>query len=171
MKRPKIKVGVTSARTTLVCDHDYFPTLSAMVRQAYRRVSASIFIVDMNPDGEDFARIHALFVELKNAMWEGCDVRLIISGSKTNMQIAQAAMTSHQMALSMGLRSVTPMASDAELSHAKYVVADDYVLLGSHNWSPDDEDHQSQDSVLIRSAAYASYCRHTFDQQWKRIAR
>lgn len=171
MKAPakKIAVGAANPGCALVSDDDYFDVLGSLVRRACDRVCASLFLIDMNPRSEYALRVHDLLIDLKNAQWEGCDVRLIISGSKTNMQIAQAALTAVKAAAAMGLPAITPMSSRAGLSHAKYVVADDYVLLGSHNWSPGTAGYQTQDSVLLRSPEYASYCGHLFDQQWRRI--
>jgi phosphatidylserine/phosphatidylglycerophosphate/cardiolipin synthase-like enzyme len=50
-----------------------------------------------------------------------------------------------------------PAAAGEPSDHAKLVVADDHVLLGSHNWSPGALTDQTEDSVLMREPGLAGH--------------
>jgi len=53
-------------------------------------------------------------------------------------------------------------------SHVKLVVADDNVLIGSHNWSGGAFSGQIQDSTVVTSAPLAARLASFFSSQWSR---
>jgi phosphatidylserine/phosphatidylglycerophosphate/cardiolipin synthase-like enzyme len=62
-------------------------------------------------------------------------------------------------------------ARDVRGSHAKYIVADDEVMLGSHNWSPSAFASSTQDSLWLHSPELAAAMCDAFAAQWLRPPR
>lgn len=55
-------------------------------------------------------------------------------------------------------------------SHVKLVIADERVLTGSQNWSHGAFFEQTQDALLLDSAALAAQLGVLFAGQWQRAA-
>lgn len=162
-------VGVVGARVALVSDRRYERVLASLIRRARRRAWASIFMIDVtSPD----ARLRVLNVlhDLADAQWRGVDVRVLIGGSRTNLEMAERSATALAVARRLGLPARWLTSRPARGSHAKYIIADDAVLLGSHNWSLSAFAQSTQDSVIVRSVELAAYLGDAFAAQWARRA-
>lgn len=159
--------GVLDAQVALASDHSYEPLVTAMIGRARRRIWVNMFIVDF-ATFDPKLRVLGVLHELASAQWRGVDVRLLIGGSRTNLDLADNAATALAMARRLKLTSRWMTARNARGSHAKYVVADDEVLLGSHNWSPSSFANSTQDSIWLQSAELAAYLCDAFAAQWLR---
>jgi len=163
-----IPYGVMPARVRLSPDSDYPLTLRALIEKSTRYCLCSLFIVDLLPAGDPDLLVHEVFRTLQGALWRGVDTRLLIGGSRTNLDIAERSVTARSWAEEHGIPVRWLTAQAVRGSHVKLVVADDYVLTGSHNWSGGAFTDQTQDSVLVQSAALATRFVHLFDGQWLR---
>ena len=105
---------------------------------------------------------------MADAVWRGVDARLLIGGSRTNTELIELAYAGRQRALALGVPCRWLTASRQRGSHSKFVVADDAVLCGSHNWSAIAFRDSTQDSVLLRSPDLAAYIASLFEKQWLR---
>lgn len=161
-----VRVGAAEGR--LVSDGAYPQELTRLIRLARERIWCSLFLVELNPQLDPQLRVPATLRQLAFAKWAGVDVRLLIGGSRSNLLIAEACATALTIARNLGIPARGLGNTDARGSHVKLVVADDWVLTGSHNWSPGAFGDQVQDSVVIRSRDLASYLSNVFLAQWRR---
>jgi phosphatidylserine/phosphatidylglycerophosphate/cardiolipin synthase-like enzyme len=163
-------LGVLDADVALVSDGEYQTVVTGMARRARHRVWASLFMLDLaTPDPK--LRVLGVLQELAAARWRGVDVRLLIGGSRDNLQMAESSATALAMAKRLELTTRWMTSRDARGTHAKFVVADDEVLLGSHNWSLSAFALSAQDSVWLRSPELAAYLSDAFVSQWLRRPR
>lgn len=170
--RRKLPDGVEGASVALVADAHYHSVVRHLAGISTSRFLANIFIVDPTPARDPDLNVDSLLIELRCAAQRGVDVRLLIGGSRTNPLISEvtvmAQWRSQQLGLSSRLVSLLPNTS----SHVKMVVADDYVLSGSHNWSGGAfSSLQVQDSILIVSPDAASYLATRFEKNWRAAVR
>jgi phosphatidylserine/phosphatidylglycerophosphate/cardiolipin synthase-like enzyme len=160
--------GVRNCGVTLISDDAYRSTLEQLIDRAQRRCLCSVFIVDTAPRRDAKLLVNSVLMVLRGALWRGVDVRLLIGGSRTNLDIAGLAAAARRWANENGLPCRWLTAGPVRGSHRKIVVADNWVLTGSHNWSPGAFGGQTQDSILLASAGLAERAQHLFMQQWHR---
>jgi phosphatidylserine/phosphatidylglycerophosphate/cardiolipin synthase-like enzyme len=166
-----IGVGVGPAVARLVPDIAYREELGRLVMAARERVWCSIFLVELDPHADPELRVPSALRELASARWRGVDVRLLVGGSRSNLLIAEASAGAVALARQLGIPVRGLGRAGRRGSHVKLVIADDWVLTGSHNWSPGALGGQTQDSVAVRSAGLSAYLAGTFLDQWRRAAR
>lgn len=166
-----IPIGVLGGRATLVPDQTYEPALRALVEGTVRRCLCSVFIVDVSPLRDRTLRVDALLGALAAARWRGVDVRLLIGGSRGNLDIAETADAARARARELDLPCRWATSKPGRGTHVKLVVADDRVLTGSHNWSGGAFQEQVQDSVLVASPDLAAYLTAVFEAQWSAAGR
>jgi phosphatidylserine/phosphatidylglycerophosphate/cardiolipin synthase-like enzyme len=162
-----IALGVTDARVRLVVDDEFGPILGTMVRSARLAVLCSYFIVDVSPYRGPAYLVDELLGELESARWRGVDVRILLGGSRDNPDILETCMGAglRLRERNVPFRLITARVVD-QTSHAKFTVADDTVLVGSHNVSGNSLTCETQDSVFVESASLAAYLRSEFERQW-----
>jgi len=97
-------LGVLGAQAALVSDRDYEKIVKSMIGRARRRVWASLFMIDLaTPDPK--LRVLGAMHELAAAQWRGVDVRLLIGGSRDNLQMAESSAASLAVARQLNLAS------------------------------------------------------------------
>jgi phosphatidylserine/phosphatidylglycerophosphate/cardiolipin synthase-like enzyme len=157
---------VMTASSALVPDEAYPAVAVAVLRSARRRCLVSMFIYEVT------RLTHPALLELcevlTEAHWRGADVRVVIGGSRENYSIASAAASARAVLTTSGVPARWLSAKQGRGSHAKLVIADDTVVIGSHNWSPGAFDgSQIQDSVAVKSSALAGTLQmQVFELQW-----
>lgn len=162
----KLSVGMIGGSCAAVTDDRYAATLVKLIRGAKRRCLCSIFIIDFSGEHPSFTDI---LEALEEAVWLGADVRIVIGGSRENYSIAERSASALAVFSDRGIPCRwLAAAPDRRGSHTKLVVVDDTVLLGSHNWSSGAFTDQTQDSILIESAALAAYLSGLMNEQWLR---
>lgn len=156
------------AKVALVSDRAYPKVLGKLLRRTECRLWASLFILDLDPVRDRRHAVFAMLVEMAAARWRGADVRLVVAGSRDNLAMAESAAVAVAIARQLGIATRWLGVRARRGSHAKFVIGDDEVLLGSHNWSASAFLSSTQDSLLIRSPALASYLGGLFAAQWQR---
>lgn len=151
----------------LVSDQSYSSVIRQLLTAAELRALCTVFIVDIVSDPVSENAVMEIVQDLEMAAWRGADTRLLIGGSRTNLEIAKASQLARDV-ISQVLPCRWLTARRRHGSHAKAVVADDFVLLGSHNWSPGAMSGQIQDSVLVHSGTLAAVLANQFEEQWMR---
>jgi phosphatidylserine/phosphatidylglycerophosphate/cardiolipin synthase-like enzyme len=164
-----LKAGSSHATARLIVDDEYYGVARALIAQARRACLASIFIVDLKAGQLDRdARVFQLLKLLREASWRGVQVRLLLGGSRSNLLIAEAAEVARYVSLELGIPCRWLTSQDVRGSHSKFIISDSRVLTGSHNWSAPAFTDQTQDSLLLESAALAAYLTAYFNRQWNR---
>jgi phospholipase D-like protein len=164
-----VVTGVRDARVSLAADANYFNIVQSLLRSSWQRALCTLFIVDADPDRDPNLLVSTVLYELECCAWRGVDTRLLVGGSHENLEIAQTAFTAIRLARQYHVpaRWLTRHAENRG-SHLKLVIADDRVLVGSHNWSGGAFTDQIQDSVLITSPPLAARLASFFESQWTR---
>jgi phosphatidylserine/phosphatidylglycerophosphate/cardiolipin synthase-like enzyme len=153
-----------------VPDSAYPDQLIRLIDQARERIWCSVFIVEIDPLQDPDQKVAGILRRLAGACWRGVDVRLLIGGSRTNLQIAEVVAAAADVARQLGIPTRTFGAGDQRGSHVKLVVADDWALTGSHNWSGGAFSLHIQDSLAVQSPDLAAYLANLFLEQWRRSA-
>ena len=160
-------LGLHDALTALVPDAAYAGVATAMIRAARGHCMATVFIVDPDPIEDDALVVDALLGDMADAAWRGVDTRLVIGGSRENGDILDACLLARSRAQTLGVPCRMVAATDQRSTHIKMLVADDHVLLGSHNWSPGAlAGPQRQDSVLVTHGGFAGFGVGRILEQW-----
>ncbi len=150
-------------------DRDLLPYLLRLIDKSTRVVAATVFIVDPRPETDPGARVPLLLDALARARWRGVDARLLVGASRETPGIELANRVARAYAERIGVpcRQYVPGRGTKSL-HAKYLVADDQVVVGSHNWSHQSLQLDSELSVAVRSPDLATALGERFLQDWNR---
>ena len=160
-------IGVSNVSCALVSDQSYADIVSGLIRSAEHYCLCCLFIVDPDPMDDFELRVDRVLLDLAGASWRGVETRLLIGGSRENWRIRDATFVAHKRAQHYGIQSRLMAPNFEQRSiHDKWLVVDQDVLLGSHNWSGGALNGQVQDSVLMRNKDLAAYFVHRFEQRW-----
>ncbi len=163
-----LPTGVTGARCALISDAAYLPTLQRLIHDAVGRIDASLFLVDLTPGADGSTAVDDVLRALQSAQWRGVRVRLLLGGSRDNLSILHATHAALLRARQLGLPARLLAAHMVRGSHAKFVIVDQRVLLGSQNWSHGAFFTQTQDALLIDSRDLAAQLGTLYAAQWQR---
>lgn len=158
--------GVVAGSCAAVKDDEYPRVLLDLIRRAKRRCLCSVFIIDCVGEYRVFG---SLLNALEELVWLGTDVRIVIGGSRENYAIAERSASARAIFADRGIPCRWLAAKpERRGSHAKLIIVDDHVLIGSHNWSPGAFASQIQDSIRVESPALAAYLAGFVNEQWLR---
>jgi hypothetical protein len=163
-----VNLGAAGSKVALVSDGSYAKVVRNLIAASRHVCFCNLFIVDIRPHSKDDLSVYSLLLDLACAKWRGIDVRLLIGGSRSNLDMALAAELARMAAGATKVPCRWLTSHRTRGSHSKWVVADDWVLIGSHNWSSGAFAGQTQDSVLVRSDAIAAYLCSKFETVWQR---
>ena len=165
----KPDIGIESTMAGLIIDAQYRTTVRMLCQRARRRIYASVFIVELVSDSGLETEVIKLLDDLMDAYNRSVDVRLMIGGSSQNIDIQDKTEAALVHCRRLGIPCHLVALQSEKSSHKKIVVADNYVLIGSHNWSPGSFRGQTQDSVLVQDARLAAYFAHQLAQDWRNL--
>src|SRR5437016_6490129 len=131
----QVPCGIAEANVTLIADGEYYDTVQHLVRRCKGRFFANVFIVDPTPGRDPMLKVDTLLADMRLALQRGVDARLIIGGSRSNVQIAEATIMANWRARQLGVPTRLIAFKPRLSSHAKVVVSDTLTLAGSHNGS------------------------------------
>jgi phosphatidylserine/phosphatidylglycerophosphate/cardiolipin synthase-like enzyme len=94
------------------------------------------------------------------------DTRLLIGGSTNNPGIRGATLLAKARASELAVNTRLSAFSKLGSNHMKLVIADDQILIGSHNWSRGMFGDETQDSALLESNALAAALHVYFEEKW-----
>ena len=160
--------GVEGGQVGLIADQGYQAAVLRLIEGSRERCLCSLFIVDIAGAADRTLVVDRVLLRLQAAVWRGVDVRLLIGGSRDNFEIARAVLTAKFRLDRLGVPSRLMAQRAVRGTHVKLVVADERMLVGSHNWSQGAFTNQTQDSVLVESSALAARLSAFFEEQWTR---
>jgi phosphatidylserine/phosphatidylglycerophosphate/cardiolipin synthase-like enzyme len=133
-------------------DRDYYWFVLDLIRSATHRVWVSMFLIDVRRAFDSELDVRSLVLALRDAMWRGVDVRIMVGHSSTVVQLREMNMVSltymrrHRLAVRTR-RGVRPGGT-----HDKYLVVDhSTIVLGSHNWIEECFGATAEDSMAVVS--------------------
>lgn len=166
-----LPAGVVDVPAALVSDTDYLPSLLGLIAHARARIDCSLFMVDLSPGPDGALAADDVLQALAGAAWRGVRVRLLLGGSRENLDILQASTAAWVRARALGLDTRLLASHKRRGSHVKLVIVDDWVLCGSQNWSHGAFFSQTQDAILLSSDGLAAQLGALFAAQWGRASR
>jgi len=153
-----------------VPDESYKDVVFQLAANARRWFLASIFIVDTRTGVRKTPDVVHLVQALGDAVARGLFVRVILGGSDRNFTLADIAFGAEALFRSYGVPC--KIASRKGITtHKKLVIADDFTLLGSHNWSEGAWTNQRQDSVLIKDSGLAAFMSEWVRRDWEALSK
>ena len=164
------ETGAYFAGPWLIPDRDYLGFIERLFASAERRCLASLFVMGSAPWRDREALMEGLLRELSEARWRGVDARLLVGGSPDNEMSAEMARAAEKRAgvVRVPCRWLTRTPQLA--NHARVVVADDHVVVGTHGWLERAANDQGKDSVCVTSVSLARQLTDRFAQQWRSAA-
>lgn len=155
------------AQVVSLADAAAFASLLQAVKVAKKRVLASIFIVDARYKYDQDYHVRTLLAECAQRAAAGVDVRIVVGQSNAwGIRLANITSAKYLAALQVPTR-VYATNQRGRSSHAKFLVADDTVVVGSHNWACEAFTEYSEDSVLLISKKAADDIAAYFDTIWQ----
>jgi phosphatidylserine/phosphatidylglycerophosphate/cardiolipin synthase-like enzyme len=152
----------------IIPDGEYLTFVRRLFAESRRRCLASLFLVGDAPWRDREFVMDGLLLSLAQARWRGADARLLVGGARSNPMMVQMAEAARKRAgiLRVPCRWLTDIPKLA--GHAKVVIADDYVVVGSHNWMTGPTAAKpAQDSVCVSSTSLAHRLERRFGEQWQ----
>ncbi|MFC7177487.1 phospholipase D-like domain-containing protein [Halosegnis marinus] len=154
------RVAFESARLLVAPDNAESAVLARL-----RAANETLRVVQMSVGGPDQAFVR----ETVAAARRGVEVRLLLSGAwyvreDNGAVVERLNRVAEREGLDLEARLAVP--SGYGKIHAKGVVADDTVLLGSLNWN-DNSARANREVVLALTGDAADYYRRVFDADWR----
>lgn len=148
---------------------DLLPFVVGLVGAAHRRVLAAVFIIDPRPEEDPDGTVRLVLDSLARARWRGLDVRVLVGGSARTPAIELAGRVARRYLEAAGVPCRQFVGKTGETSfHSKYLIVDDTVVVGSHNWTRRALLTDNELSLALTSPALAAALRFDFDQDWRR---
>jgi phosphatidylserine/phosphatidylglycerophosphate/cardiolipin synthase-like enzyme len=162
--------AVAIERSLPLSGSDYIALLRVAVRRARARVWIQQFVIDARPSEDRFGEVRYLLHSLGEATRRGLDVRLLIpqilsSPEGWRFDVNEAA-ASFLLARGVAVRRYVEKPPRPHM-HAKTVVIDsELAIAGNTNWTPSAFRLNSEQSIAIRSEAFASQVAARFERLW-----
>ena len=152
-------------RVLPLSDSLYWDYVVRSVAAARRRVYVNQFIVDARGLADPEMQVRALLRALGRKRARRVDVKLLVAASNTR-DIAMANRTSLRFSSYCAIPCRVTR-SDTTQSHCKYMIIDDQIVLGSHNWEAAAFRGFLEDSIaLIGAPGLTTKLVHHFSNQW-----
>ena len=159
-KEPAIP-SVESAGVKTLVNRQYIPEDLAMLESARVRIRVILYGINYNPKYED-SKVNRLVEALAAAAARGVDVAVVMDVSDYNHALNKVNAAARAFLAAAGVRVL----DDPEkiTTHAKMVLADDRVVIGSANWGFDAMERRNETSVVIREPEAVAFFMDYFDR-------
>jgi phosphatidylserine/phosphatidylglycerophosphate/cardiolipin synthase-like enzyme len=150
-EEPELPAIESGSVKTLV-NREYFPEVLAMFNSATQRIRVVMYGINYSPTYAG-GKVNQLVEALAAAHSRGVDVAVAIDLSDYNATLnqvnagAKAYLAGAGVAVHDDALNIT--------THAKVVVVDDAVVIGSVNWGKDALERRNETCVVVREAALA----------------
>lgn len=148
----------------LVADRGYLAFVERLFATARHRCLVSLFMVSA-PWRDQERILEGLLLELARASRRGVDARLLVGAGPSNAQMIEVAAAVWSRGAALGVPSRWVSSIPKVAGHSRVVIADDNVLVGSHNWSEPSAPGQP-DNVFVVSRSLARRLDRRFGEQW-----
>jgi phosphatidylserine/phosphatidylglycerophosphate/cardiolipin synthase-like enzyme len=167
--RPRTHRASPGGQVVPLPSQDLLPYLIGLCGSAHRRLLVAVFIIDPRPEEDASGTVRLVLDALVRARWRGVDVRVLVGGSSRTPAIELAGRVARGYLQSRGVPCRQFVGRRGETSlHSKYVVADDAVVVGSHNWTRRALVSDDELSLAVTSPPLAAALRVVFERDWGR---
>lgn len=153
-----------SSEIVPISDSDYFSIAHGQLKGAKSKIHIIMFNMGFYSDYPD-SHANQLLDSLVSAKERGVDVKVILEGGEDFLKdftnkYACLYLSENGISVKYDPKGVT--------THAKLIIADNAVILGSTNWNFYSLDRNHETDVLVKSVAIANHFEQYFDNLWKR---
>jgi len=153
--------SVESGSVKTIVNRQYFPEVLALLDGAARRIRVVMYGIKYDPKYSG-SKVNQLVEALAAAHGRGLDVAVAMDLSDYNATLNQVNAPAKEYLAAAGVA----VYDDAEkvTTHAKMILADDAVVIGSANWGYDAIERRNETCVVIRDPEIAAYFAAYFDR-------
>ena len=145
---------------------DYYGYLWNRISQAKKRIWASVFIVNAATANDTELKVRELLKHLAYAKWRNVDVKVLLGQSQVGALQIQNHAVAHFLR-AMGIEARLFQSDENISSHSKYLVIDEeFVMVGSNNWSPGGLGGNIEDTLAVRSSGLNTTLAMNFLKHW-----
>lgn len=153
--------SVESGAVKTLVNRQYFPEVLGLLNSATQRIRVVMYGIKYDPKYSG-SKVNQLVEALAAAHGRGVDVAVAMDLSDYNATLNAVNATAKQYLAAAGVA----VYEDAEkvTTHAKMILADDRVVIGSVNWGYDALERRNETCVVIRDPDIAAYFAAYFDR-------
>ena len=159
---------VASGSVKTVVNRQYFPEVLALLQGAERQIRVIMYGIKYDAKYAG-SKVNQLVEALAAAQARGVDVAVIMDRSDYNDTLNQINEPAKQYLAGAGVAVYDDPIRIT--THAKMILADDRVLIGSANWGYDALERRNETCVLINEPEIAAFFREYFDHPDRRAVR
>lgn len=159
--------AVESGPVRTLVNRQYFPAVLSLFNDAARRIRVIMYGVKYDPKYEG-SKVNQLVEALAAAHARGVDTAVILDLSDYNTTLNEVNAPTRDYLAAAGVA----VYDDPEriTTHAKVVLADDRVVIGSANWGYDALERRNEACVVIEDPAIADFFAAYFEHPDRRGA-
>ena len=145
---------VVSGTVQTLVNREYFPEVLGLFNAATQRIRVVMYGISYSPKYAG-GKVNQLVEALVAACTRGVDVAVVVDLSDYNRLLNKVNMPAKEYLAEAGVA----VFDDPEkiTTHAKAIVADDAVVIGSVNWGKDAIENRNETCVVVRDAGTADY--------------
>ena len=153
--------SVESGAVKTLVNRQYFPEVLGLLNSATQRIRVVMYGIKYDPKYSG-SKVNQLVEALAAAHGRGVDVAVAMDLSDYNATLNAVNAPAKQYLAAAGVA----VYDDAEkvTTHAKMILADDRVVIGSVNWGYDALERRNETCVVIRDPDIAAYFAAYFDR-------
>ncbi|MCP5245598.1 MAG: phospholipase D family protein [Burkholderiales bacterium] len=159
---------VDAQQVRLLQNSQYIRFLRQSLENAKSRVLVLQFLVDVRPQEDTFGEVRYLLNSIAEASADGLDVRVLLAqilvDHPTPRDLNEVAAT-YLRRRDVRVRQLCDPCGQQQ--HAKAILLDDVVIVGSHNWTPAAFRLNEETSLAISSPSAARIFADRFDHLWE----
>ena len=153
--------AIESGPVKTIVNRQYFPEVLGLFGSATQRIRVVMYGIKYDPKYSG-SKVNQLVEALAAAHGRGLDVAVAMDLSDYNATLNQVNAPAKEYLAAAGVA----VYDDAEkvTTHAKMILADDGVVIGSANWGYDALERRNETCVVIRDPDIAAYFAAYFDR-------
>ena len=159
------ETGQAPDEVKAVFDRDYFLEALSMIRNAKKKIAVILYMAHFTPNFYE-SRPNRLLRALAEAKRNGVDVRVMVEKSNHDPKLNEMNEPVTAYLRDHGVQ--TRFESPEITTHAKLLVCDDSVLLGSTNWVLSALSHNREANIRIRKKDLTQNFRDYFEELWSK---
>ncbi|MGD9612748.1 MAG: phosphatidylserine/phosphatidylglycerophosphate/cardiolipin synthase family protein [Kiritimatiellia bacterium] len=156
--------AVASGPVKTIVNRQYFPEVLGLIEAATHRIRVVMYGINYSPKYAG-GKVNQLVEALAAARARGVDVAVVMDLSDYNATLNRVNAPAKAYLAAAGVAVFDDPLKTT--THAKVIVADDGVVIGSVNWGKDALERRNETCVAIRDPAVAEYFAAYFESPVK----
>jgi phosphatidylserine/phosphatidylglycerophosphate/cardiolipin synthase-like enzyme len=153
--------SIESGGVKTLVNRQYFPEVLSLFDTARQRIRVIMYGINYDPKYKG-GKVNQLVEALAAAHGRGVDVAVAIDLSDYNATLNEVNTAAKQYLAAAGVAVYDDPAKTT--THAKMILADDCVVIGSVNWGFDALERRNETCVVIHDSGIAAFFQSYFDR-------